>query len=225
MATSTYAASVGAATSIGGLAAGLYGKGTEDARTSEDDQNKSENNQTDNDDQGKQENDQTDKNAKDDQINNENDEIYIGTTERKIRLGNHSDFEITNNVIKEHKMVKKQVLQDLLELSDEAENLVIEKIDKEMTSTGVAMAGRGIWWRSLVRGKYRQVASHFSGQRHLLVINSNKYFRRKNKSRHGKSSCSWLKLSTKNLKVKTYRNIAQKVKPLPMKVYLISHRI
>ena len=127
MATSTYAASVGAATSIGGLAAGLYGKGKEDAKTSEDDQNKSENNQTDNDDQGKQENDQTDKNAKDDQNKNENDEIDIGTTERKIRLGNHSDFEITNNVIKEHKMVKKQVLQDLLELSDEAENLVIEK--------------------------------------------------------------------------------------------------
>ena len=156
MAASTQAGIVGVATGIGGLAAGLSGKGKENDQTGKDDQskkendqtdkgdqNKKENDQTDNDDQGKNENDQTDN---DDQgRKNENDEINIGTTAgRKIILGNHSDFEITNNVIKEHKMVKKQVLQDLLELSDEAENMVIEKIDKEMTSTGVAMAGRGI---------------------------------------------------------------------------------
>ena len=62
----------------------------------------------------------------------------------KIRLGTSSDFEVTNNVIKEHKLLKSDILRVLRDLSYEAEDLVIEKVDNEMISTGASISGRGI---------------------------------------------------------------------------------
>ena len=62
----------------------------------------------------------------------------------KTRLGTLSDFDKTNNVIKDHKVLKEKVLSILLELSNESEDLVIEKIDKEMITTGASITGRGI---------------------------------------------------------------------------------
>ena len=59
------------------------------------------------------------------------------------RLGTLSDFDKTNNVIKYHKVLKEKVLSILLELSNESEDLVIEKIDKEMITTGASILGRG----------------------------------------------------------------------------------
>ena len=58
-------------------------------------------------------------------------------TKNRVCLGRPSDFEKTNKVIQEYKVVKTGIIKTLLTLADEAEGLVIQKINEEMTSTGV----------------------------------------------------------------------------------------
>ena len=66
------------------------------------------------------------------------------TTRRSIRLGNPSDFRLTNDVVNEHKETKENVLKVLQALADDSEGLIIEQIEDEMWSTGAKVAGRGI---------------------------------------------------------------------------------
>ena len=88
-----------------------------------------------------------------------------------------------NSVVAEHTKVKDRVVQTLSELMHRAEGLVCEKVEEEMWSTGVKMAGRGIVIVSTVVSFFYPIAAMGLVVGYLVVCGG-KFYKMKCKQNH-----------------------------------------